>query len=150
MSVSARCLRLAEQWTASTAAEVEAAKALRATGQSWGQVYWHAGFAVEQILKAIRIKREGLEEWPAGDRGAKWHDLEFLADLVIKDELRAGCRANITFEAYWLTVRDWSHERRYPGDTNPVTRKDGLDLLLAVANQQNGVMRWLQEFYQSI
>jgi hypothetical protein len=55
---------LAEQWRASAEAEVEAAKALRATGQNWGQVYWHAGFAIEQILKAIRIKHEGLEEWP--------------------------------------------------------------------------------------
>ena len=102
------------------------------------------------MLKAIRIKRDALEEWPAADRGSKWHDLEFLAEMVVKDELRAACRANITLEAYWLTVRDWSHERRYPGDANPVTRKDGLDLLLAVINPNNGVMRWLQELYQSI
>ena len=74
----------------------------------------------------------------------------FIADAVIKDDLRAACRANMTFEAYWLTVRDWSHERRYPGDANPVTRKDGLDLLLAVINPNNGVMKWLQELYRSI
>ena len=150
MGASAKCIRLAEQWRASAEAEVEAAKALRATGQNWGQVYWHAGFAIEQMIKAIRIKREGFEEWPAADRGAKWHDLELLADAVIKDDLRARRRASITFEAYWLTVRDWSHERRHPGDANPVTRKDGLDLLLAVINSSNGVMKWLQDLYQSV
>jgi len=42
------------------------------------------------------------------DQCAKCHDLEFLTDLVIKDDLRAACRANITFEAYWLTLRDCS------------------------------------------
>jgi hypothetical protein len=62
MAASAKCIRLAEQWRASAEAEVEAAKALRATGQNWGQVYWHAGFAIEQMIKAIRIKREGFEE----------------------------------------------------------------------------------------
>jgi hypothetical protein len=150
MTVSAKCARLAEQWRASAEAEIDAAKALRATGQNWGQVYWHAGFAIEQMLKAIRIRREGLEEWPAADRGAIWHDLEVLADRVVRADLQVACRANLTFEAYWLTVRDWSHERRYPGDTNPVTKKDGLDLLLAVINPRNGVMKWLQELYQSI
>jgi hypothetical protein len=89
MAISAKCIKLAEQWRTSAEAELKAAKALRATGQNWGQVYWHAGFAIEQMIKAIRIKREALEEWPAADRGAKWHDLELLANTVIKDDLRA-------------------------------------------------------------
>jgi hypothetical protein len=150
MPVSAKCAALAEKWRASAEAEIEAAKALRATGQNWGQVYWHAGFAVEQMLKAIRLKRDGHEVWPVADRGGAWHDLEFVVDRAVGDDLRAACRANVAFEAYWLTVRDWSHERRYPDEGRPMTRKEALDLLLAVINPSNGVMKWLQEIYRNI
>jgi hypothetical protein len=112
-------------------------------------VYTHAGFAVELMLKAIRVKQDGLEEWPAADRGAKWHDLEFASEQAgLSDELRQACQANLTFEAYWLTVRDWDNQSRYPdGTPSPV---DAKDMLLAVINPTNGVMKWLEQYYQTI
>jgi hypothetical protein len=147
--LSPKCAQHAEQWRESAALNLKTAEDLRAVGRDWPSVYWHAGFAVENILKAIRVKRDGLEEWPLSDRGKTWHDLNFIMD-------KAGLRAAIkmesgqdqTFAAYWLTVKDWKQERRYPGD--PPTELEARDLLKAVANPTSGIMRWLLRSYHSI
>jgi hypothetical protein len=100
------------------------------------------------MLKAVRVKRDGLEEWPAADQGSIWHDIAFVADRAgLRDALRQACRASLSFEAYWLTVRDWDHRRRYPGDSP--TRVEARDMLLAVTNANNGVMTWLRKIYQT-
>lgn len=149
MPVSAACAALAEAWRASALAELDSAEVLRGTGRNWAQVYWHAGMAVEQMLKAIRIKRDGLEgEWPAGDQSSAWHDLEFVADKAgMRDEFRLAGKGNRTFEANWLTVRDWDHRRRYPDLPDA---EEAREMLLAVVNRTQGVMQWLQLTYQRI
>jgi HEPN domain-containing protein len=140
---------LAEEWWARAMDEVGAAKSLRSTGKNWAQIYQHAGFAVELMLKAIRIKNLGLEAWPAADKGNKWHDLKYAAEQAgIMDDLRAACRGNISLEAYWLTVKDWDNQSRYPGGVP--SELDAKELLLAVINPTNGVMKWLQQTYQKI
>jgi hypothetical protein len=97
-------------------------------------------------MKAIRVKRDGLEEWPAADRSAKWHDIGYISERSgLKGRLKHE-RKNKTFAAYWLTVKDWDHSRRYPG--NPVTKSEALDLLRAVRNPSNGVMRCLFQIYR--
>jgi hypothetical protein len=149
MAVSPKCATLAEEWKTAAEGELASAQTLRATGQNWPQVYWHAGFAVELMLKAIRIRQNGLEEWPPGDRGRKWHDLAFTVDMAgLTEDLRAACRVNLRFEAYWLTVKDWDHQNRYPGGAT--TSVEARDMLLAVENRTNGVMRWLRQVYQNI
>jgi hypothetical protein len=101
------------------------------------------------MLKAIRIKKNDLEEWPAGDRGGKWHDLAFATDMAaLAGDLRTACRASLAFEAYWLTVKDWDHQNRYPGGAP--TRIEARDMLLAVENRTNGVMRWLRQVYENM
>jgi hypothetical protein len=148
-TLSPQCLCYAEQWRKSAAREQQTADVLRATGRDWSSVYWHAGFAIEHILKAIRVKADDLEAWPPNDRSAKWHDLTFVSG-------RAGLTGNIahesrrdhTFAAYWLVVKDWQQDRRYPG--NSPTEREARDLLTAVANPTSGVMTWLLRIYHSI
>jgi hypothetical protein len=143
------CAALADKWWAAAMAEIAAAKSLRSTGRNWSQIYQHAGFAVELMLKAIRIKRLGLEEWPAGDKGNKWHDLNYAAEQAgIMGDLRSACRDNLPLEAYWLTTKDWDNQSRYPG--GEPSEAEAKELLLAVINPTNGVMKWLRQTYQKI
>jgi hypothetical protein len=117
-------------------------------GKDWSSVYWHAGFAVEHMLKAIRIKKEGLEAWPPGDKGARWHDISYIAERAgIKERLKHE-RKSKAFAANWLTVKDWKQSRRYAGNT--VTKSEAMDLLNAVRNPNNGAMTCLKRIYQSI
>jgi hypothetical protein len=149
MPISATCAALAEQWKASAERELATADNLRATGQDWPNVYWHAGFAVEHMLKAVRIKRDGLEVWPASDRGARWHQLEYIAERAgLKGEINQESSVNLAFGANWLTVKDWDQQRRYPG--NAPSEMEARDLLNAVNDPTNGVMTWLLQIYQSL
>ena len=67
------------------------------------------------MLKAIRMKREGLSSWPATDKGGPWHRLQFIADrCMVLVSLKAEAAKGTALGANWLTVRDWDHQRRFP------------------------------------
>jgi hypothetical protein len=143
------CLAHAEEWRAGAARELSTAHDLKAQGKDWPNVYWHAGFAVEHALKAIRVKQDALEAWPPLDKSASWHKIEFIAERArIKKELTKATAADVSFAAYWLTVKDWDQQKRYPG--NNATEAEARDLLIAVANPVSGVMKWLLQIYHSI
>lgn len=138
----------AEAWRQDAERELQTARDLRAIGQDWVSVYWHAGQAVEFMLKALRMKREGLTSWPPADKGAKWHRLTFLADRCsVRKTLEREVASGTVVGANWLTVRDWDHQLRYPG--SPITEREARDILLAVANPSDGIMQWLQGHYHS-
>lgn len=148
MAVTAKCVSLSSQFEQASERELETALELAAIGKDWPSVYWHAGFAIENLLKAIRVKKEGLEKWPDMDKSAKWHDIEYVADRAgLKEQLKHE-RKNRSFAANWLTVKDWDQSRRYPGNT--VTKSKSMDLLHAVRNPNNGVMACLRRICQSI
>jgi hypothetical protein len=148
-SLSPKCTQHADEWRASAARELKTANHLRATGLDWPSVYWHAGFAVEMILKAIRVKMDGLEEWPPSDKGKKWHNVSFIMETAgLRAAVKTESSQDQAFGAYWLTVKDWQQERRFPG--NPPTEREARDLLTAVANPTSGVMPWLLRTYHSI
>lgn len=139
----------AEIWRQDAERERQTARDLRAIGQDWVSVYWHSGQAVEFMLKALRMKRDGLSVWPTTDRGANWHRLAFLADRCnVRAALEHEAVAGTNLGANWLTVRDWDHQRRYPG--SPITEREARDILSAVASPTDGVMQWLQDLYQKI
>ena len=148
MAATARCAILADEFKRAADRELDTAIDLAAIGKDWQSVYWHAGFAVENMLKAIRIKNDGLEEWPLEDRNAKWHDIEYITERTgIKERLKYE-RKRKSFAANWLTVKDWDQSRRYPG--NAVTKSEAVDLLHAIRSPTNGVMACLRQIYQSI
>jgi hypothetical protein len=148
-TLSAKCLAYAEQWKAGADRELATAHVLRAVGKDWPNVYWHAGFAVEHILKAIRVKLHDLEQWPNSDKGASWHQLEFiLRRCGLAASVADAASHDSSFGAYWLTVKDWDQQKRYPENTP--TETEARDLLTAVANPTSGVMKWLLQTYHSI
>jgi HEPN domain-containing protein len=147
--ISPGCLACAESWKESAERDLATAQALAATGKDWPGVYWHAGFAVEQILKAVVVKVEGLMAWPVQRSGADWHNLSKIANYAqLPSHLRTAFAADANFGAYWLTVKDWDQRKRYPG--HHPTSDEAKELLRAISNPTSGVMRWLQRHYQSI
>jgi HEPN domain-containing protein len=142
-------IALAEQFRVAAERELQSARDLQAVGKDWSSVYWHAGYAVELMLKAIRIKSSSLTEWPPADKGARWHDLEYVVERSgLKAKLKHERRSSSKFAAYWLATKDWDHSRRYPPDSP--TKIEAKDLLLAVMNPTSGVMPCLRQIYQSI
>jgi HEPN domain-containing protein len=138
----------AEAWRSSAERMLQSAADLRAVGQDWPTVYRLSGESVEFMLKAIRMKREGLTSWPATDRGAKWHRLTFLAERCSLHKRLAAEAANGTaLGGNWLTVRDWDFQRRFPGH---VAEREARDILGAVNHPLDGVMQWLRQLYQRI
>jgi hypothetical protein len=101
------------------------------------------------MMKAIRMKREGLHAWPDGDKGAKWHDPQFLAERCsIEPDLRKEMAQSTSFSANWLVVRDWFHESRYPGYA--LSQREARDMLTAVASPTDGLMPWLLRLYRNV
>lgn len=112
-------------------------------------MYWHAGFSVEHMLKAVLLLRQGLEEWPQGWRSGQWHRLDHVASQAgLGSAIQSMIGSGSALGANWLTVRDWDHQKRYPPMV--VSEAEAKDLLLAVANPTRGIMKWLQDVYRSI
>ena len=144
-----KCAALAEEWREAAWRDQESAETLRSSGRDWSSVYWHSGFAIEKMVKAVRVKKYDLEDWPASDQSARWHEISFVANRSsISAEISAESARDLAFSAYWLTVKDWDHRRRYP--PNSPTEREARDLLTAVGNPTSGVMRWLLQIYHSI
>ena len=143
---SAKCIAHAQSWYDSAERELKTAQHLRSQGMDWSNVYWHAGFAVEHMLKAIRTKRDCLEKWPNADKGRAWHQIEYIASRAgVDDERVEMAKSNVSFEANWLTVKDWDQQKRYPGSAP--SKAEARDMLTSVANPTSGVMKWLRQVY---
>ena len=125
--------------------EVDVARKLRATGDRL-QAYHHAGQAVEFALKAIYIRRKALPELPGNCNGANWHNLTFIANEAGMRLDLADLRRNRSAYQNWLTVKDWDSDGRFPGNEPSV--KELNDLILAVVNEPDGIMIWLDGIYQ--
>ena len=131
-----------DEWREPAIANIEAAKALLATGH-WQQAFQLAGFAVECALKCRIMRREGLNRWPERSerREVYSHDLTALAKL-------AGLEAFLLQEVYndltvlglsWMVVKDWSNEIRYAPGAFPRARAQQM----VEAVEDGGLLQWL-------
>jgi hypothetical protein len=111
------------------------------------QAYHHAGQAVEFALKAIYMRRKGFSNLPDTCKGATWHSLPHIADQAGMGADIAALKDNKNRLENWLTIRGWDSNGRFPGNTPSV--KETNDLILAVCNDRDGVMSWLDIIYQN-
>lgn len=110
------------------------------------EAYFHAGQAVEFLLKAIYLKRNNLAAMPPDFRGARSHDLSICANAA---RLKADLNQRSTspaLKANWFTVRDWKSNARFPGERAPARELN--DLFVAVCNPSDGVWQWLITLYE--
>ena len=134
----------ADDWMRRGASELESAKILKSNGKA-NEAYFHAGQAVEFVLKAIYLKRNNLAAMPPDNKGAKWHDLALCAEAarVMSDLNQKGLSRSI--RQNWLTVRDWKSNARFPGARVP--QQELNDFFVAVCNDRDGVWQWLETIY---
>ncbi len=129
------------------------AEALASTGRNWSGCYYMAGYAVECAIKACIAKQTLAEEWPPPFEKVKelyTHNLERLLKHkefpngdTLTSLLAVEKQKNTAFSGYWQTVKDWSEKSRY----EKYTQQEATDLLNAITDPKNGVLRWLQQYW---
>lgn len=116
------------------------------TAQSWASAYYMAGYAVECGLKSCVLARVAAApeviflERRFSERC--WtHDIEELVRLAGLEAVRdTDAVANPALGANWAVVKSWSEKSRYQMKTQPEAEA----LYNAIADNANGVMRWIR------
>lgn len=120
------------------------AEALFAAELYDGAVYL-CGYAVELALKARICRLLGTDEYPStGEykRVYAVHDLRQLLFLAgLSSKMNAG---NQPLFANWSVTAPWDPESRYR-PAGSVSRQDALEILNAIRDPRDGVLRWLKK-----
>jgi HEPN domain-containing protein len=106
--------------------------------------YYLGGHAVECALKACIAKKTRRFDFPERDANNKYyvHNLEKLA-LAAGPQLAAEFDSSSGTKANWAIVAQWTHESRYALRT----RQEAENLIKAVSNQREGVLRCLRRHW---
>lgn len=125
---------------------LDEAQLLFADGRYDG-AYYLAGYAIECAVKACIAKPTTAHAFPPRPEEVRRMYSHNLADLVKVAELEAErVRARSQdpiFARYWKVVASWNEQSRYAR----WTQRQAAELVEAVANQEHGVLRWLQGFW---
>lgn len=125
---------------------LDEAQTLFAAGLYDGAAYL-AGYVVEMALKARICRVLGVNEYPSGGPYKPVyavHNLEQLLFLAgLKPRMNPGSAALF---ANWSIALPWTPERRYtaPGS---FSQQDALDILNAIRQPQNGILRWIRRYW---
>jgi len=107
--------------------------------------YYLAGYAVECALK-VRIARQTKQhDFPPKAADKNWiHSITGLLDRAgLAAKLSAEAAESQTFGKNWAIVKDWTEEVRYQSRR----RREAEELLAAVTDSQDGVLRWLKKYW---
>jgi HEPN domain-containing protein len=114
--------------------------------KNYNGAYYLCGYVVECGLKACIAKRTKRYDFPdkrtAND--SHKHNLTVLLGVAgLKQDLDIAMRRNLQLKLNWNVVKDWSVESRYTKHTD----KEAKDLYSAVTNRQNGVLKWIRQYW---
>lgn len=115
-------------------------------GGLYAGAYYLAGYAVECGLKACIAKKTRRYDFPDKKTvdSSYVHDLERLVGVAgLARELQLESQTSRAFEVNWATVKDWTEQSRYEQHS----AQQAQDLILAITNQRNGVLRWLRSHW---
>lgn len=109
--------------------------------------YYHAGMAVEALLKAYLWR---LNRWTAHPtrKIASYLYHHDLSEMMGRTGLINEIQQNPVIWASWQTVRAWSHHPRYHDGDMP--RAVALSMVGSVRHPDYGVFPWVLERYQKI
>jgi HEPN domain-containing protein len=109
--------------------------------------YYMAGYAVECALKACiaqQFKRQTVPPKKLVD-GVYQHDLTQLLGLAdLSTRLGTASGSNLALSRNWDIVKGWRVESRYSPRR---LRAEAHDLVAAVSDPNDGVLRWIQAFW---
>ena len=112
--------------------------------QRWAAAYYLLGYAVECALKACAASQFRQDEVPERTvvNDFYTHRLDTLLGISgLKTAFESRANGEPSFQINWNTVRDWNEASRYDHSTSEAKARD---MLIAVADQTNGVLSWLK------
>lgn len=108
--------------------------------------YYLCGYVVECGLKACIAKQTKRYDFPdkATINKSYSHNLTELLGIAgletpAKDERKRDPQLMLN----WTIVKDWGAESRYEKHT----KKKAQDLYSAIVNRQNGVLKWIRQYW---
>jgi HEPN domain-containing protein len=121
------------------------AKTLLSNGNYDG-AYYLCGYVVECGLKACIAKKTKRYDFPDKKtvEGSYTHDfVELIKVAGLEQDLHNETKSNKQFEVNWTVVKDWTETKRYERQND----KKAHDLYYAIANRQNGVLKWIRQYW---
>ncbi len=108
--------------------------------------YYLSGYCIECALKACIAKKTQKNTFP--DKTFAFnvftHDLnQLLKYAELKQDFDRDANKNLILKANWNVVKDWSETKRYEFSTE----QEAKDLYEAIANKQNGILKWLRKHW---
>lgn len=113
---------------------------------SYDGAYYLSGYVVECGLKACIAKKTSIYDFPDKRtvNDSYRHDLTILLGVAgLKQDLDNAMQANPRLELNWAIVKDWKVESRYTKHS----RREAEDLYSAITNRQDGVLRWVRQYW---
>lgn len=113
---------------------------------SYDGAYYLSGYVVECGLKACIAKKTSRYDFPDKRtvNDSYRHDLTILLGVAgLKQDLDNAMQANPRLELNWAIVKDWKVESRYTKHS----RREAEDLYSAITNRQDGVLRWVRQYW---
>ena len=114
--------------------------------QRWSNAYYLAGYSIELALKACIAKQISADTIPDKSilNGVLSHEFKQLIGLAgLRIELKGEQDRNSEFGANWAIALEWRPDSRY--QSNPAMSAQ--TLLKAIADERNGVFRWIKLFW---
>lgn len=108
--------------------------------------YYLCGYVIECGLKACIAKQTRKYDFPDKNTVEKSysHNLTKLLKIAgLENPQKDERRRNPTLAINWTVVKDWRADSRYEKHT----RTEAQDLFSAIANRQNGVLRWIRRHW---
>ena len=108
--------------------------------------YYLCGYVVECGLKACIAKQTKKYDFPDKDtvKRSYDHDLTKLLGIAgLETSKKDDRKRNSKLALNWTIAKDWQSVSRYEKHT----KKEAQDLYSAIANRQDGVLRWLRQYW---
>jgi HEPN domain-containing protein len=121
------------------------AKTLLSNGNYDG-AYYLCGYVVECGLKACIAQKTNRYDFPDVETVKRSYTHK-IVDLIgvagLEQHLYNEIKRNKQFEVNWAVVKDWNEVSRYERQN----RRKAHDLYSAIANRQNGVLKWIRQYW---
>lgn len=110
--------------------------------------YYLAGYVIECALKACIAKNSKKYAFPPGVstvRKIYSHNLnQLFGEAELLKTFEKDMKSNNALKINWTTLNDWSPEKRYE---KSITEKEAKDIYSAISNRQNGILRWIRQYW---
>ena len=109
--------------------------------------YYLAGYVVECALKACIAKKTREYDFPPKDANKYYiHNLTRLLESVGLIEFQQDLKSDSILAEYWNLMTRWDEVSRYQL-RGTEAEKSAEDMLLAIADEEHGVLRCLSKYW---